>query len=318
MVVRSQFQELPEFLKLRFSHKKDSIRDWDHVYISLSTENDDLVFFGLCKARDTSCSDDSGYTVGSAIAIGAVYQGKYDVQMKFANGLYTQPAPEKYQYEKTSQERSDGQYFRTSLMIDFLVNSARQKNLYYWSLGTGLIGLASEEKFGILDAANQQRSLHNILNSLGKDLAVKRTNINDGQVDKWGFYLLAGLGVQKFLGNGSSLFSSRSYAEITPRLSTLSKHSELRLELGSDLGYRVGKNGRASLGGALATTFHEGGPVNEATVFFKYEGGDSWETSLGFTCQRGKLANFASYNAPNIITGKPDCFYRLSAKYYLD
>lgn len=318
LIVKSTYQELPNFIKLQFENKREKISDWEQVYLSVATENDDLILFGLCKARDTSCSDDAGYTVGSAISVGATYEGKYDVQMKVANALYTKPLPETFQYDRSNNSRVGDQYIRSALLLEFLVNSARQNNLFYWTLGTGLIGLSSEEKFGIFDAARHQRTVHHFLNSLGRDLAVGSTNLNDGQSDKWGFYLLAGLGVQKFLKSNDYPFSSRSYAQITTRMSTLSKHSELRLELGGDVGYGVGQKGRASVGGNVATTFHADGRVNEASVYIKYETGKRWETSLGFTCQRGTLANYASYNIPNTITGKPDCFYRLSAKYYLD
>ena len=66
-----------------------------------------------------------------------------------------------------------------------------------------------------------------------------------------------------------------------------------------------------------ATTTHAQGRINETSVFVKYETGKRFETSLSFTCARGTLANYASYNLPNTATGKPDCTYRLLAKYYL-
>lgn len=318
LIVKSTFQELPDFIKNHFETKRADIKEWDQVYISISTENDDVALFGLCKARDSACSDDAGYTVGSAITVGAVYQGQYDVQMKVANALYTKVLPNSYSYDATKHERSDQQYFRSALVIEFLANSARQRNLSYWSLGTGIIGLSSQESFGILDAARNQQSLHRILNSLGQDMAIHHANLNDGQPDQWGFYLLAGLGVQKFLANQSSTITSRSYAQITTRASTLAKHSELRLELGSEVGHKIGASGRASIGGDVATTFHGDGQLNEATVYFKYESGEKWESSLGFTCQRGSLPNFSSYNNVNTTTGKPDCLYKLSMKYYIN
>ena len=318
LIAKSTYRELPEFIKLQFNQNRDQIKDWEHVYISISTENDDLVLFGLCKARDTSCSDDLGYTVGSAITVGGIYQGKYDIQMKVANALYAKPVPDTFHYDGNTKTRSGDQYIRSAILLEFLTSSARQNNLYYWSLGSGMIGLSSQEKFGFFDAAKQQRSLHNVLNSLGHDIAVQRHNINDGQPDQWGFYLLAGLGVQKFLRSANGKWSSRGYAQITTRLSTLAKHDELRLEIGTDVGRRVGEKKRASLGGAIASTLHEDGRVNEASVYIKYESGEKWDASLGFVCSRGRLANFSTYNIPNIVTGKPDCLYRLSVKYYLD
>ncbi|NUN05765.1 MAG: hypothetical protein HUU57_08380 [Bdellovibrio sp.] len=318
LIIKSEYQALPAEMKELFKDRRGNIKDWDQVFVSISTENDDLVLFGLCKARDTSCSDDEGYTVGSTITIGATYQGRYDVQLKVANALYTKSDPSTFRYNETLHERSSDQHFRTALMVELLVNSARQKELFYWSLGTGLIGLSSSEKFGIFDASRNQATIHNILNRLGKDMAVRHNNVNDGQPDKWGFYLLAGVGAQKFINFNNPRLSSRQYTQITTRLSTLAKHSELRLEMGADLGYKVSSNGRASVAGAVASTAHSAGTLNEASVFFKYENGEQWEASLGFTCYKGKLANYATYNTPNTITGKPECLYKMGMKYYLD
>lgn len=318
LVVKTEYQKLPDSIKYLFAGKRDTIKDWDEVYVSVSTENDDMVLFGLCKARDTKCSDDEGYTVGSAITIGGVYQGRYDVQLKIANALYSKTDSATFHYDSARNERSSEQVFRTALIIEFLANSARQKNLFYWSFGTGLIGLSSTEKFGLFDASRNQTTLHNILNRLGKDMAVRRINQNDGQNDEWGVYLLAGVGAQKFAYFANPRLSSRGYVQINTRLSTLSKHSELRLEVGKDVGYQVSTSGRMSVGGAVASTLHSDGVLNEASILFKYENNKQWEASLGFTCYKGKLANFASYNTPNVLTGKPECLYKLGMKYFME
>lgn len=317
-IIKTQFQHLPNFVKGQFQNHDVKIEDWDQVYFSLSTENDDLVLFGLCKVRDTSCSDDLGYTVGSAISLGGVYQNKTDVQMKLANALYSKSVPGSFKYDAEKNERHGEQNIRTALLLEFLINSARQENLYYWSLGTGMIGLSSEESFGFLDAAQNQRTVHTLLNKIGSNIAVTRTNVNDGQKDQWGFYLLAGIGVQKLLRLDTANVTSRTYAQITTRMSTLEKHSELRLELGTEAGKRIGSKSRMSAGGNVAATLHSDGSLRQATVYIKYETGEKIETSLAFTCQKGTLANFASYNIPNIITGKPECLYKISMKYYLD
>ena len=318
LVVKSEYQKLPDSIKYLFAGKRDKIKDWDDVFVSISTENDDMVLFGLCKARDSQCSDDEGYTVGSALTIGGVYQGRYDVQLKIANALYTKSDPTTHRYDRALNERSSEQVFRTALIMELLADSARQKNLYYWSLGSGLIGLSSTEKFGIFDASRNQTTIHNILNRLGKDMAVHHINRDDGQPDQWGFYLLAGVGAQKFITYANPRLSSRGYVQIKTRLSTLSKHSELRLEMGKDFGYQLSTHGRASVAGAVASTMHAGGILNEASIFFKYENNQRWEASLGFTCYKGKIANFASYNTANAITGKPECLYRMGMKYYVD
>ncbi len=318
LIAKSTYQELPEFIKLQFAQKSEEIKNWEQIYISISTENDDLVLFGLCKARESSCSDDVGYTVGSAITLGGVYQGKYDVQMTVANALYSKAVPGTTRHDEDAGVRSSDQYIRSAVLLEFLINSARQNNLYYWSLGSGMIALSSQEKFGIFDAAKQQRSLHHVLNSLGHDLAVQNRNVDDGQPDQWGFYLLAGLGVQKFLKSADGHWNSRGYAQITTRVSTLAKHNELRVEVGADVGRRVGEKGRAAVGGSLATALHDDGRVNEASVYIKYESGKKWDASLGFVCPRGRLENFATYNIPNVVTGKPECHYRLAVKYYME
>lgn len=316
-IINSRYQDVPDFIKNQFLDVSEKISGWERVYISVSTENDDLATFGICKASSTKCSDDVGYTAGSAITLGGVYKNDYDVQLKIANALYSHGVPGTFRQDPNTGERFEDQYIRSALLMEFLVNSARQNNLFYWSLGAGFIALSSEEKFGLLDAARQQRGLHNILNSFDNSIAVHRRNFNDGQSDQWGFYLLAGVGMQKFLSSTKHPYNSRSYAQITTRMSTLSRHSELRLELGSDLGRAIGTKGRISTGANVATTAHAQGRINEASVFVKYETGKRFETSLSFTCARGTLANYASYNLPNTATGKPDCTYRLLAKYYL-
>lgn len=318
LIIRSEYRKLPDSIKYLFEGKRGQIKDWDDVFVSIFTENDDMVLFGLCKARDSKCSDDEGYTVGSAITIGGVYKGRYDVQLKIANALYTKSDQTTHRYDRSLNERSSEQVFRTALIMELLVNSARQKNLYYWSLGTGLIGLSSTERFGLFDASRNQTTIHNLLNRLGKDMAVRHINRDDGQPDQWGVYLLAGIGAQKFINFSNPRLSSRGYVQINTRLSTLAKHSELRLEMGKDFGYQVSTHSRASVAGAVASTLHADGVLNEASIFFKYENNKQWEASLGFTCYKGKLANFASYNTPNAITGKPECLYRMGMKYYMD
>ncbi len=316
-VIKSQFRDLPEFVQEHFSQQKKNIKSWDQVYLSIFTENDDVALIGLCKAADLTCSDDVGYTIGSSTTLGGTYQGKYEVQLKVANALYSQGVGGTFQTDAATKERFESQNIRSVLMVEFLVNSVKQDKVFYWSAGTGIIGLSSTEKFGILDAANQQRTVHSILNSMSRDLAVTRTNINDGASDSWGFYLMAGLGMQKVLNVDNSGTRSRSYAQITTRLSTLAKHSEVRVEAGTELSRPWGDKHRIATGVSVASTAHASGLLNEGSVFIRLEGGKSWESTVGLTCQRGKLANFSGYNIPNAATGKPDCLYRLNLKYYV-
>lgn len=318
-LVKTQFRDLPRFVQDNFKGIRKDIQTWDEVYLSISTENDDISTLGICKARDTSCTDDVGYTVGSSLTVGGVYKGKYDVQFKVSNALYAQSINGTYTEDPVTNERFDSQNIRSVLMIELLVNSARQNNLFYWSAGTGIIALASDEKFGFFDAAGQQRSLHRLLNSVSQGMAVNRTNIDDGRKDQWGFYLLTGIGVQKIFDHSTDGLRSRSYAQVTTRISTLARHSEARFEGGAALSYPVmGHQGRASIGASIASTAHSAGLLHEGTVFVKYENGKKWEGSVGLTCARGKLANFAAYNIPNIATHRPDCTYSVNLKYYLD
>lgn len=318
-IIKSEFRDLPEYVQEHFNEQKKDIKSWEKVYLSVYTENDDVALLGICKMRDTSCSDDTGYSIGVSLALGGNYKGKYDVQLRVANALYSQGVTDTYRVDSEAKKRFETQSIRSVLMMELLVNSVKQDNVLYWSAGTGLIGLSSTEKFGILDAAKQQRSMHSILNSISRDAAVIRTNVDDGASDTWGFYLMAGLGMQKILNVGTDGMRSRNYAQVTTRLSTLSKHSEVRFETGTELSRPLfSSNHRGAVGASVASTIHSAGVLNEGTVYIKFESGKSWESLLGITCQRGKLANFASYNTPNVVTGKPDCMYRMGLKYYVE
>jgi hypothetical protein len=317
LIVKSEFQKLPDFIKEEFRPKRPDISDWDQVYLSISTQNDDVMFFGLCRLRDTSCSDDVGYTVGSAISIGGVYKNQYDVEVKFENGLYSKAIPGT-EYKDAKGERYSQQNIRTEGLVELIISSARQNNLFYWTLGTGIVGMSSVPAFGFLDAANEQRYIHNVLNSIKPDLAVNRINVDDGKGDKWGLYLMAGYGMQTFFTVGNGVVNGRAYAQITPRVSNLDNYSNLKLELGAEAGHTFSGKQRTAVGGSLASTIHSQGVLNEASVYIKYESGKHYESTLGFTCGRGKLQNYNGYNIPNIITGKPDCLYKLNLRYYLD
>lgn len=316
IIQKTQFSAVPNFIKEQFSQEAlKKIGPFDEVYLTLATQNDDLYFVGLCEARDQACSDDLGYTVGSSIGIGGkLSQSQNSIELKLENGLYTsQVSPQEISSMGLKTDKVY-QKVRSVLLLEAMLMSKEKNDTYFWRLGGGLMNISSKEKFGMLNAAKQQRSLHKILNSFEPGMAAVRTNLDDGEPDSWGAYIVAGFGYIKSQQLGFSRSTLITKSEVSGRLSNINDHSEMRVSFNFSLKNLDFLPKYLTPEFELTSTKHKSGLLHELKGFINFELEPNRILKVGIICSKGKLPQYATYNGSNFINKKNDCLYQIQYK----
>ncbi|MEQ1723065.1 MAG: hypothetical protein ABL930_07795 [Pseudobdellovibrio sp.] len=307
--------KVPDALKNEFSAAAIlDAKKWSKVYVGIGFVNDNIQMVGLCPANTTACGDDVGFTTGSRLEMGGVYQNTYDIKGELLTNTYTQEVPGSA-YRDDVGRRHAQQKFRNETILQIVASNQREGKLNYWNAKTGLVNISSKQNLGWLDGTRQQASFHEFLNKVKMGIATKYQNINDGQKDQWGAFWGAMLGLQKHIELGEGC-STRVYAAAGGQVSTLAQHSNLQAQVGLDLRYQLGR-GEIRAGVSNTTTVHSAGRVNETELTAAFNSGRSVEVGVNYKITSGQLQNHVSYNSNNVVTGKPDKFVGIYIKYYL-
>lgn len=306
--------KVPEVLKKEFSAAAIAdAKSWSKVYVGIGFINDNIQMVGLCKANTTACGDDVGFTTGSKLEVGGVFQNTYDIKGELIANTYTQELPGTV-FRDDQGRRHAQQNFRNETILQILATNQREGKLNYWSAKTGMVNISSKEHFGWLDGTSQQAGFHELLNRVKMGVATKYQNVNDGQKDQWGAFWGAMMGLQKHIELGEGC-STRVYAAAGGQVSTLRHHSNLQAQVGLDLRYQIG-SGEVRAGASTTTTVHGAGRVNESELKLSYNSGESFEVGVNYTRVSGQLSDHVDYNINNTVTGKPDKYVGIYVKFY--
>jgi hypothetical protein len=309
------FESIPEFLKKEFPAPEKDQSKLSRFSIAVMIRNDNTQIIGLGVRRSLADGDDSGFTSGSTVSLGAVYDQTYDIQASITGNAYTKQVENSFYRDQTGQGYAQ-QKFRNETIAELFASSARAGKLRYWEARVGLVNISSKENFGFLDGTWQQQKYHQFLKNKSPGIATTYTNLNDGQKDQWGAYIGGMLGLQKEFELGSRC-TLRVNTAAGGQISSLSGSSFFQAQAGATLSYQIGQQQKIAVGVDVTSTMHSAGVLNEAQIKAGFQG-KSVEYGIAVQASRGPLRQNVSYNTPNIITGKNDKTWSAYFKYYFN